>query len=90
MSSRVRPLRFAGTTSPPALPFVTSLSVAASGLAFLPGLAAWGVFAVRTAFLGAGAAAVFGEAFSDAVLRRAARADPEDVTMGFLGKARVC
>jgi competence protein ComGF len=30
------------------------------------------------------------EALSDAVLRRAGRADPEDVTMGFLREARVC
>jgi hypothetical protein len=30
------------------------------------------------------------EALGDAVLRRAGRADPEDVTMGFLREARVC
>ncbi|MDR6468494.1 hypothetical protein J2777_002222 [Paraburkholderia graminis] len=30
------------------------------------------------------------EALGDAVLRRAERADPEDVTMGFLREARVC
>ncbi|MFM0504249.1 hypothetical protein PQQ95_27770 [Paraburkholderia caffeinilytica] len=29
-------------------------------------------------------------ALGDAVLRRAGRADPEDVTMGFLREARVC
>ena len=29
------------------------------------------------------------DALSDAVLRRAGRADPEDVTMGFLREARV-
>ncbi|WP_429257844.1 hypothetical protein [Paraburkholderia sp. GAS334] len=29
------------------------------------------------------------EAVGDAVLRRAGRADPEDVTMGFLREARV-
>jgi hypothetical protein len=34
------------------------------------------------------AAGVAEEALSDAVLRRAGRADPEDVTMGFLREAR--
>ena len=37
-----------------------------------------------------GVAALAARALGDAVLRRAGRADPEDVTMGFLGKARVC
>ncbi|MDR6388551.1 hypothetical protein AB3X82_13280 [Paraburkholderia phenoliruptrix] len=36
------------------------------------------------------AAASSMEALGDAVLRRAERADPEDVTMGFLREARVC
>jgi hypothetical protein len=36
------------------------------------------------------AAASAAEALGDAVLRRAGRADPEDVTMGFLREARVC
>jgi hypothetical protein len=35
------------------------------------------------------AAASAAEALGDAVLRRAGRADPEDVTMGFLREARV-
>jgi hypothetical protein len=37
-----------------------------------------------------GAAAQAARALGDAVLRRAGRADPEDVTMGFLREARVC
>jgi hypothetical protein len=37
-----------------------------------------------------GAAALVARALGDAVLRRAGRADPEDVTMGFLREARVC
>jgi hypothetical protein len=36
------------------------------------------------------AAASAARALGDAVLRRAGRADPEDVTMGFLREARVC
>ncbi|WP_244196025.1 hypothetical protein [Paraburkholderia susongensis] len=37
-----------------------------------------------------GAAASAGRTLGEAVLRRAGRADPEDVTMGFLREARVC
>nr|WP_236071126.1 hypothetical protein [Paraburkholderia domus] len=45
---------------------------------------------VDWAAVAAAEAASAAEALGDAVLRRAGRADPEDVTMGFLGEARVC
>jgi hypothetical protein len=54
--------------------------------------AAWAALpipaAVAAEFVGAAASAA--RALGDAVLRRAGRADPEDVTMGFLREARVC
>jgi hypothetical protein len=56
-------------------------------LDFTPLAAAWVALAAWAGF--AWAVVTAEEAVGDAVLRRAGRADPEDVTMGFLREARV-
>ncbi|WP_287186661.1 hypothetical protein [Paraburkholderia sp.] len=59
-------------------------------LAFTLLAAAWAAFGVRVALAGAAEVPAVWAGVGDAVLRRAGRADPEDVTMGFLGEAWVC
>jgi hypothetical protein len=65
-----------------------ALATLAGCLAFvrLPG----GDCAVLTAETAFAAVVSAAAAWGDAMLRRAGRADPEDVTMGFLREARVC
>jgi hypothetical protein len=71
----------ANAVLPARLPAVDAASAA------MPVLASVGASA---AVVAEGVAALAARALGDAVLRRAGRADPEDVTMGFLGEARVC